>query len=75
MLTVGIRLPGHSIKTRHGRTRGGGGRRRTAALPGVSAVTFADGRPPDDVGNFNNFDLETFPTAPGQSQPVTPWSP
>ena len=47
--------------------------RRVEALPGVSAVAFSDGRPPDDVGNFNNFDLEDFPTAPGQSQPVTPW--
>jgi putative ABC transport system permease protein len=25
------------------------------------------------VGNFNNFDLEEFPAAPGQPQPVTPW--
>ena len=47
--------------------------RRVEALPGVSGVTFADGRPPDDVGNFNNFDLEASPTPPGQSQPVTPW--
>src|SRR5439155_23698941 len=47
--------------------------RRIAALPGVSAVAFADGRPPNDVGNFNNFDLEDSPTPPGQSQPVTPW--
>ncbi len=47
--------------------------RRVEALPGVSAVAFADGRPPDDVGNFNNFALEDFPTGPGQPQPVTPW--
>ncbi|HTY43163.1 MAG TPA: ABC transporter permease [Thermoanaerobaculia bacterium] len=47
--------------------------RRVAALPGVAAVAFADGRPPDDVGNFNNFDLEDFPTRPGESEPVTPW--
>ena len=39
--------------------------RRVEALPGVSGVTFADGRPPDDVGNFNNFDLEDSPTPPG----------
>ena len=25
------------------------------------------------MNNFNNFDLEDFPAAPGQSQPVTPW--
>jgi putative ABC transport system permease protein len=48
-------------------------KRRVEALPGVSAVAFADGRPPDDVDDFNNFDLEDQPTAAGQSQPVTPW--
>ena len=48
-------------------------KRRVEALPGVTAVAFADGRPPNDVGNFNNFDLEEWPTPPGQSQPVTPW--
>jgi predicted permease len=47
--------------------------RRVEALPGVAGVAFADGRPPNDVGNFNNFDLEDFPTPAGQSQPVTPW--
>lgn len=48
-------------------------RRRVEALPGVSGVAFADGRPPNGVGNFNNFDLEELPTPSGQSQPVTPW--
>ncbi|HMF97337.1 MAG TPA: ABC transporter permease [Vicinamibacterales bacterium] len=47
--------------------------RRLAALPGVDGVTFADSRPPTDVNNYNNFDLEDFPAAAGQSQPVTPW--
>jgi putative ABC transport system permease protein len=47
--------------------------RRLAALPGVAGVAFADGRPPNGVGNRNNFDLEDRPTPPGQSQPVTPW--
>jgi putative ABC transport system permease protein len=47
--------------------------RRLERLPGVARVAYADGRPPNDVGNFNNFDLEEFPTPPGQSQPVTPW--
>ncbi|HZM71313.1 MAG TPA: ABC transporter permease [Candidatus Cryosericum sp.] len=47
--------------------------RRVEALPGVAGVAFADGRPPDDVGNFNNFDLEDAPTPADQSQPVTPW--
>jgi putative ABC transport system permease protein len=47
--------------------------RRVEALPGVSGVAFADGRPPNGASDFNNFDLEKFPTPPGQSQPVTPW--
>ena len=47
--------------------------RRVEGVPGVTAVAFSDGRPPDDVGNFNNFDLEDKPTAPGESQPVAPW--
>jgi putative ABC transport system permease protein len=47
--------------------------RRAESIPGVSAVAFADGRPPDDVGNFNNFDLEDAPARSGQSQPVVPW--
>ena len=48
-------------------------RDRVSALPGVAAVAYADGRPPDDVSNFNNFDLEAHPTPPDGSQPVTPW--
>jgi putative ABC transport system permease protein len=48
-------------------------RRRVEAIPGVSAVAYADGRPPNDIGNHNNFDLEDKPTAPGASQPVVPW--
>jgi predicted permease len=47
--------------------------RRTESMPGVSAVAFADGRPPNEVNNFNNFDLEDAPTPPGRSQPVVPW--
>jgi putative ABC transport system permease protein len=47
--------------------------RRLETLPGVSGVAFADGRPPDNVDDFNNFDLEDQPTPAGQSQPVTPW--
>jgi predicted permease len=46
---------------------------RLKALPGVTGVAYADGLPPDGVGNFNNFDLEAFPAGSGQSQPVTPW--
>jgi putative ABC transport system permease protein len=47
--------------------------RRLTSLPAVVGVTFADSRPPADVNNINNFDLEDFPTASGQSQPVAPW--
>jgi putative ABC transport system permease protein len=47
--------------------------RRVEALPGVTGVAFADGRPPEGVDNFNNFELEAFPTSAGHSQPVTPW--
>jgi putative ABC transport system permease protein len=46
---------------------------RVESLPGVAGVAFADGRPPNNVGNINNFDLEEFPTPSGQSQPATPW--
>lgn len=48
-------------------------RREAEALPGVSGVAFADGRPPRGVGNVNNFDLEDDPTPPGESEPVAPW--
>jgi putative ABC transport system permease protein len=47
--------------------------RRVEAVPGVGGIAFADGRPPNGVGNINNFDLEESPAAAGQSQPVTPW--
>jgi putative ABC transport system permease protein len=47
--------------------------RQIQALPGISGVAFADGRPPNEVNNINNFDLEDAPTPPGQSQPTTPW--
>jgi predicted permease len=49
---------------------------RLQSLPGVVGVAFADGRPPNDVGNFNNFELEesvTPPSGSGQAQPVTAW--
>jgi predicted permease len=43
-----------------------------ARVPGVSGVAFTDSRPPEDAGNQNNFDLEDYPSGPGQ-QPVTTW--
>ena len=48
-------------------------RRRVESLPGVQGVAFADGLPPNGVGNFNNFALEEVRTGPEQSPPVTPW--
>lgn len=48
-------------------------RRKTEALPGVASVAYADGLPPNRVGNLNNFDLEQYPTPAGVSQPITPW--
>jgi predicted permease len=47
--------------------------RRLEAQPGIGAVAFADGRPPAAAGQHNNFDLEQFPAAAGESQPVTAW--
>jgi putative ABC transport system permease protein len=47
--------------------------RRVKSLPGVVGVTFADGRPPNDVNMINNFDLEDSPTPPARSQPIAPW--
>lgn len=47
--------------------------RRVEVLPSVSGAAFADGLPPNGVGNYNNFELEDLPTTRGQSQPVTPW--
>ena len=48
-------------------------RRKVAAVPGVTGVAFSDGRPPNDVGNVNNFNLEETPVAPGHAEPVAPW--
>ena len=74
VLTGSIRLPAAQY-SEPGRIESFWGefKRRAEALPGVSGVAFADGRPPHGVGNLNNFDLEEFPTPPGQSQPTTPW--
>jgi predicted permease len=43
------------------------------ALPGVVDVAFADGRPPADANNIDNFDLEKRPTPPNENQPLSPW--
>src|SRR5262249_7707971 len=46
---------------------------RVGALPGVEAVALADSRPPSDVGQENNFDLEDHPATGGKNQPVSGW--
>jgi predicted permease len=46
---------------------------RMAALPGVEVAALADGRPPTEPGQHNNFDLEDHPATDGGGQPVCPW--
>jgi len=46
-------------------------KRRVAVLPGVSGVAYADGLPPNQPGQHNNFALEG--SAPDEPQHVTPW--
>ena len=74
VITGSVRLPAAQYAD-EGRvdvsgTRCDDGSNRRRACRGVA---FADGRPPNNVGNFNNFDLEDHPTQSGQSQPATPW--
>jgi putative ABC transport system permease protein len=47
--------------------------RRLESQPGIEAVAFSDGRPPNTAGQHNNFDLEQYPAGPGESQQVTAW--
>jgi putative ABC transport system permease protein len=47
--------------------------RDVRAVPGITAVAFADGRPPAGVNNMNDFELEEAPTPPGGAPPVVPW--
>ncbi|HTV02303.1 MAG TPA: ABC transporter permease, partial [Luteitalea sp.] len=74
VLTGSIRLPS-SAYTDAGRRRAfwGGLQNRLEALPGVSAVAFADSLAPANFSNLNNFDLERRPTPSGQPQPLAPW--
>jgi len=46
---------------------------RIESLPGVARAGLATERPPADVNNVNNFDLEDRPTAPGEPQRVAAW--
>jgi len=74
VLTGSIRLPAAQYDTPDRmRTFWDELKRRIEPLPGVAAVAFSDGLPPNQVGDLNNFDLEEHPAGPGQSQPVTPW--
>ena len=74
LLTASIRLPGAQYKDAAQITSFWIElQRRVEALPSVASVAFSDGLPPNQVPNFNNFDLEDHPAPPGGSQPVTPW--
>lgn len=46
---------------------------RIEAMPGVAGATLSSERPPTDVNDVNNFDLEDRPTAPGQPERLAPW--
>jgi putative ABC transport system permease protein len=46
---------------------------RLAKIPGVDAVSFADSRPPRDVEQQNDINLEDHPTPQGEIQPMSPW--
>ncbi|MFI5208655.1 MAG: ADOP family duplicated permease [Gemmatimonadales bacterium] len=48
--------------------------RRAEETPGVIAAGISTDLPPDNGGNNNNFNLPDHPVAPGQSEPVVPWS-
>ena len=74
LLTGSIRLPG-ALYSDNARVNAFWEQlqRRAEALPGVAAVAFADGLPPNTAGQHNNFDLEQYPAGPGKPQPVTPW--
>ncbi len=74
LITGSVRLPS-ALYADEGRVRSlwDEMRRRLESTPGVSLVAFADGRPPNNVGNINNFDLEDQPAQAGESQPATPW--
>ena len=46
---------------------------RLAIIPGVEAVSFADGRPPRELEQQNDFNLEDHPTPAGETSPMSPW--
>ncbi len=46
---------------------------RLEALPGVTRAALASERPPDDVNDVNNFDLEDRPNQAGQPERLAAW--
>ncbi len=46
---------------------------RMAAMPGAAAVGLASDVPPDNSGNYDNFNLMDHPVPAGQSEPASPW--
>jgi predicted permease len=46
---------------------------RLAVLPGVESAAFADGRPPRELEQENDINLEDHPTPRGEDQPTSPW--
>ena len=55
-----------SATTRASTRSGTSSNAASQALPGVPAVAFADGLPPNTAGQHNNFDLEQYPAGAGQ---------
>jgi len=46
---------------------------RIEALPGVAGASISSERPPTDVYDINNFELESRPTPPGGTERIAPW--
>ena len=46
---------------------------RLRAMPGAQAVSFADSRPPSDINQENDVNLEDHPTPPDKIRPTSPW--
>ncbi|MBY0497316.1 MAG: ABC transporter permease [Cyanobacteria bacterium] len=74
ILTASIRLPGAQYREQARISAFWDElQRRLESQPGIAGVAFADGRPPTNPGQHNNFDLEQYPAGPGGSQQVTAW--
>jgi len=46
---------------------------RLAEMPGVVAAGLASDVPPDNSGNYDNFNLVDHPVPAGRSEPASPW--